>query len=57
MYYTWFCCTSSIICDNAIVQDMRQCEDGSGFTTAEDDQGKAILLAIQEDKRKRLVLC
>ncbi len=29
------------------------CIDGDDFTTMDDDSGKAILLAIQEDKRKR----
>ena len=35
------------------LQDLRQCIDDGDFTTALDDQGKAVLLAIQEDKRKR----
>lgn len=35
---------------------MRFCdENDQDFTTIRDDQGKAVLLAIQEDKRKRSV--
>lgn len=36
---------------------MRLCSEGDkDFTTIEDDQGKAVLLAILEDKRKRWVI-
>ncbi len=43
-------------CDRCGVfpQDLRLCGEGDqDFSTAEDDEGKAVLLAIQEDKRKR----